>query len=67
MVSLIRPPFPTEKQVAEPSKAFDLILQRYPAKLKEFQPRNKCRVSASTKGVRELSRLRKLSRDDLIQ
>lgn len=38
--------FIAEKQVSEPSQAFDLILQRSPGKLKEFQPRNRCRVSA---------------------
>ncbi|XP_078358914.1 uncharacterized protein LOC144643511 isoform X1 [Oculina patagonica] len=37
-----------QKQVSEPSQAFDLILQRTPGKLKEFQPRSKCRAPAST-------------------
>lgn len=42
--------FIAERQASEPSQAFDLILQRTPGKLKEFQPRSKCRVPALTTG-----------------
>ncbi|XP_068745226.1 uncharacterized protein [Montipora capricornis] len=38
-----------EKQVREPSQAFDFILRSSPAQLKEFQPSDDCRPSSSTK------------------